>query len=172
MTKLYFTSMIISILALTAHAQTFDSPTPQQDTTAPQEIHTLSVEKDTPVIEQSVEMDIPLATQNDFSEEIAARGIKTLPPEEVDKMRDNLRDNLRKTTKFDDLKEKINYLEVNNRLDKTFYRRKLQTMGENYETSNNIAKRKRKLQINPKDDTAIKNLILERAGISETAQQQ
>lgn len=165
MIKTYFISLLLTIWAFGANAQSFDRlPDPSKE--LPQkEVKVSSTADEKKAVPTKTEYSAP--EQIDYTAEMAARGIKTLPPEEVDKMRDDLRNDLLKTTKFDDEKERINYLEVNNRIDKTLYRRKLENMGEDYKTSDKIAQRKEKIRINPNNDSQMEKLILERAGVPE-----
>lgn len=169
MMKLSLIAITLSLFIFNAQAQNFNANTtqPKVSPSSSDSAPAPTVKKDNSTTDNDTKAENLPSKQNELSEEMIARGIKTLPPEEVDKMRDDLRDDLRKTTKFDDLKEKINYIEVNNRIDKTLYRRKLEDMGENYNISSRIAERKPKLQINPKSDAQMEKLILERAGVPE-----
>ncbi len=173
MIKLCITTVLFSVLAFSATAQSFKAETIVKKDVPVEEKNVTVTAKDTVTPSAADAFEGFAVPQKDFSEEIAARGIKMSPSqEELAAAKEDLRTDLRKTVKFNELKEKVNYLEVNDRIDRTNYRRKLQKMGENYELSAKIAARKEGLSVNPKDDAQIERVTFERAGVLDDTKQQ
>ena len=172
MTKLWLTAISLTLFSSWAFAQTLGNA-PQN--TKPAEEPKV-VAKEAPKAEAAptnpINNSSEIAPDPALAEQIALRGIKTMPTEEEKEvMREGLREDLRQSIKYNDLKENINYLEVNNRLEKTAYRRRLQQMGENYRMSARLAERKRKIQVNPKDEKQMEQYVFERAGVPENKDQ-
>lgn len=90
-----------------------------------------------------------------------------LTEEQKEEADENLRNNLRNTTKRDELKTRVEFLETNDYHDEIMLRRKLMKNGEKFKLSSRYAKSKPKANVNPKSDLQMDKYILERAGVAE-----
>lgn len=96
------------------------------------------------------------------------KGIQVeLTEEQKEEADENLRNNLRNTTKRDELKTRVEFLEANDYHDEIMLRRKLMKNGEKFKLSSRSAKAKPKANVNPKSDSQMDNYLLERAGVAE-----
>lgn len=99
-------------------------------------------------------------------EEIQGIPVK-LSEEDKEAADDALRDNLRDTTKQDDLKARVNFLEANDYQDKVMLRRKLMENGESFRVSSYAADSQKKASVNPQNDAQMNEYIFERSGVAE-----
>ncbi len=96
------------------------------------------------------------------------KGIQVeLTEEQKEEADENLRNNLRNTTKRDELKTRVEFLEANDYHDEIMLRRKLMKNGEKFRLSSRAAKAQPKANVNPKSDSQMDEYILERAGVAE-----
>lgn len=92
-----------------------------------------------------------------------------LSPEELAEADSNLRDNLRDTTKNDDLKARIDFLESNNYADKIMFRRKMLKHKYDFNISSRAANSLKKANVNPNDNNDMNKYLFERANVAESS---
>jgi len=108
-------------------------------------------------------------------EQTSNKEVKIIVPAKLSKEQlaaedDKLRENLRDTTKNDDRKSRVKFLEVNNYVDKVTLRRNLQKQGIGFKEAEQIAKQLPKPQINPDSNKQMNDYIFERADVKEFPQ--
>jgi len=87
--------------------------------------------------------------------------------EEKEAIADSLRDDLRDTLKNNEIKERVEYVEDNNYIDRVMYRREMLKQSQDYKVAEHAAASLKKAQVNPKSDKQLNDYILERAGVPE-----
>ncbi|MBR4105887.1 MAG: hypothetical protein IKK52_01120 [Alphaproteobacteria bacterium] len=108
------------------------------------------------------------ALPEESAPQVETKGIQVeLTEEQKEEADENLRNNLRNTTKRDELKTRVEFLEANDYHDEIMLRRKLMKNGEKFKLSSRSAKAKPKANVNPKSDSQMDNYLLERAGVAE-----
>lgn len=108
------------------------------------------------------------ALPEESAPQVEIKGIQVeLTEEQKEEADENLRNNLRNTTKRDELKTRVEFLEANDYHDEIMLRRKLMKNGEKFKLSSRSAKAKPKANVNPKSDSQMDNYLLERAGVAE-----